>query len=1322
MAESLDTKHTITKLNNSNYQVWKFKVKMLLIRDGIWSVVNGDRPEPIPESWNRKDEKAQCTISLTVEDNQLIHIYNCNSARDMWMELQKVHERANLSSKMYLRKKLYKMKLQHDQNMQEYISETLQLVEQLRGVGEEVTDPQVATLLLCGLPDDYETLITALEARDEDELTLEYVKNKLVDAYKRKKNCEADSAETKTESALYSGNSKPNYARNSRYDSQYKDRETRSCFVCKKPGHLKKDCRIWKARMKQEEDKKQNNSKQPNLAHKAKSAIVTDLDSSDIDESIHGCFKIDDGHVTNDWFIDSGATAHMTNNKNFFTTLDQSRNDHIYIANGTSINAAGVGDGYLDCIVDDGIIRKIEIKDVLYAPTLTGSLLSVKKLTKKGNKVQFIENECYITKGDKVLAVGKLEDNLYKLLCKPKADIVSIAKSEVKHQNCVHLWHRRLGHRDPNAIKRIRNEDLASGINIDNCDVMMKCEHCIKGKATQKSYPEASLHRAKQPLDLIHSDVCGPMKTLTPGKNKYMVTFIDDFSRYTTCYLIQTKDEVPDKFREFIAEVSNKFQRKVKTLRSDNGGEYTGNKLINYLKLEGIQLQTSVPYSPSQNGVAERKNRSIVEMAKCMLLDAGLPQQYWGEAVMTAVYLQNRLPTKSTEKTPFELWHDEKPDLSHIRIFGCKAFAFVPKEKRTKFDDHATETVLVGYSEQSKGYRLLQTATNRIIISRSVTFDEGASDSGMKTAQPKLNCGNSDETLEVQSTDNEINEIELRMPQEVAVNKQDSELKVNQPRRSARSTKGVPPTRLSLMVQSELMKEPSSWKEMILLPENEQKNWIKAAEEEINAHRKNGTWMLCDPPVGKTPIDCKWVFKLKHDANGNACRHKARLVAKGFTQKFGQDYDDTFAPVARHTTLRTLLTVAASKKLQVRHYDVKTAFLNGDISEDLYMVQPEGFIKPGEEHKVCQLKEAIYGLKQSARNWNQKIDFVLKENGFRQSEADQCLYIKKYDSAYVYILLYVDDLLLCGCTELIKTTADILNQHFEVKDLGEVSLYLGIEIARDSNGHFVLSQTNKIRQIIAEFGLSDANGCTTPMNTEYLNITEDEKLLDSNEQYRKAVGALLYVAITTRPDISAAVSILCRKVSSPRQCDWTAVKRVIRYLKQTVNMQLKLCKDDNLKLIGYVDADWAGDKTDRKSTSGYLFQLGKATISWTSKKQESVALSSTEAEYIAAATASQEMIWLRQLLSDLQVPIIGPTVMYEDNQGCIKLACNEKSSARTKHIDVRHHHLRDLQARNIIDLKYCASDQMLADVMTKPLARHKLNSISELMGLCNNIN
>lgn len=382
------------------------------------------------------------------------------------------------------------------------------------------------------------------------------------------------------------------------------------------------------------------------------------------------------------------------------------------------------------------------------------------------------------------------------------------------------------------------------------------------------------------------------------------------------------------------------------------------------------------------------------------------------------------------------------------------------------------------------------------------------------------------------------------------------------------------------------------------------------------------------------------------------------------------------------------------------------------------MSQPEGYVTDGHEHLVCKLQRSLYGLKQSARAWNMKMNNILLANGFARSKADQCLYTKFEHGKWMYVLMYVDDLIVVHeSDDAVVKFAKLMNKHFTVNDLGEVSYYLGIQIEREADGSFLLSQSAKIAAILDQFGMKDTKGVSTPMDTAYPKLEGEYDLLPDNELYRKAVGAMLYVATTTRPDIAAAIGILCRRVSNPRQRDWHALKRVMKYLKKTVDLKLKICADNNVELSGYADADWAGDTVDRKSTSGYFYKLGEVPVSWSSKKQVSVALSSTEAEYVSAAYTSQEAVWLRQLLTDLGIPLEQATTIYEDNQGCIKLANSEKLNARTKHIDVRHHYLRDLVDRNVINLVYCETDRMIADALTKPLPRPKFEELRRLMSL-----
>ena len=1010
MAQGNTAKFSVAKLTDTNYQPWKFKVKMLLIREGSWNCVEGDVPSNPDANWIALDQKAQSTISLSIDDGQIVHIYKCETANEMWRELQKVHERANLCNKLYLIRKLYQSKLKDDQDIQDYIRSVLELVERLHGIGENIPDFHVAALLLSGLPDSYETLVTALDARPDDELTLEYVKGKLVDEFQRKTGSNVTSKSTSALKVVQASN-----------DTR---KETRECFFCKKTGHLKKECRAWKAKVA---ELKKNGVHH----HKAKTAKEDENDSMGNEVA----FRINGGNYSaNSWCIDSGATSHMTNNREFFTEFDESRKDKITVANGQQVTSVGVGNGYLHCNVSD-TVNKIPVKNVLFVPSLESNLLSVKQLTKQGNMVTFNGDNCVITKANVTLATGKIDNNLYKLNCDHKANIAK----EDHNENCIHLWHRRLGHRDPEAIKRLEKERLAGGIELSECNMKLKCVSCLKGKMARKSFPKASTSRTQHPLDLIHSDVCGPMNTETPGKKKYFLTFIDDYSRYTTVYLLNAKDEVSIKLQEFINLVRSKFGRSVKALRSDNGTEYTSKNTQTILKKEGVEFQTSVPYNPEQNGVSERKNRSLCESGRSMLFDANLPTKYWGEAVMTACYLQNRLPTKGTEthQTPYEMWNESKPDLSHLRVFGSKAFVHIPKEKRTKWDTHAEEGVLVGYSESSKGYRILHRATNKVTISRSVVFDEGCGafdkskivqdDNGQSFQSPNLvpDVQEIQESQEQSETDVEVGVQDTTTKDKVAA----IELPV---RKSSRQNKGVPAQRLSYMASTVQPCEPESWTQMQQLPSHEKEKWKKATDGEMMSLSELNTWELTELPPGKHAIGCKWVFKIKCDPGGKPDRYKARLVAKGFSQKYGQDYDATFAPVAKQSTLRTLLAISAIRKLKVRHYDVKTAFLNGDIEEELYMSQPDGYILQGNENLVCKLKKSLYGLKQSARAWNIKMNTVLLQHGFTRSNADQCLYSRFHENKWMYILAFVDDLLIIheDDNEIVKI-GRLLNDEFE---------------------------------------------------------------------------------------------------------------------------------------------------------------------------------------------------------------------------------------------------------------------------------------------------
>lgn len=513
---------------------------------------------------------------------------------------------------------------------------------------------------------------------------------------------------------------------------------------------------------------------------------------------------------------------------------------------------------------------------------------------------------------------------------------------------------------------------MVDGIKIEDCGIKEQCEVCLKAKQTRLPFPK-STSDSNNVLDLVHTDVCGPMQTATMSGKRYLLTVIDDFSRYTVIYMLREKSEVEVKLKEYVAMVQNKFAMKPKIVRSDRGGEYTGEKVTSFLKSNGIQSQYTSPYTPQQNGVAERKNRTLIEMARCMLEEANLPRSFWGEAVSTANYLQNRLPTRAIETTPFEMWNKKKPAVAHCVPFGSKCYVHIPNEKRRKLDNTATQMVFVGYDENSKAYRCFDRSANKLVISRDVKFIDTVEISISKKEKPKKRELSLDDQSENDvefdsicdnSEEDSSGDIFIEEQPDSSGDTSIEEQPVFERRVSQRTTKGKPPKRYIDEINTvHEIQEPKSYKEAITC--EEKSKWIGAMQEEMKSLKSNGTWVICKLPNDRAAVGCKWVFKLKTNSAGVIVRYKARLVAQGYSQKFGTDYDQVFAPVAKQTTFRTLLALASKDNMMVRHIDAKTAFLNGHLKETIYMKQPPGFVEG--EGLVCLLKKSIYVLKQAAK-------------------------------------------------------------------------------------------------------------------------------------------------------------------------------------------------------------------------------------------------------------------------------------------------------------------------------------------------------------------
>ena len=493
--------------------------------------------------------------------------------------------------------------------------------------------------------------------------------------------------------------------------------------------------------------------------------------------------------------------------------------------------------------------------------------------------------------------------------------------------------------------------------------------------------------------------------------------------------------------------------------------------------------------------------------------------------------------------------------------------------------------------------------------------------------------------------------------------------------------------------------------------------WRAAMKEEMVAIEETGTWEAVDLPAGHRPIGLKWVFKLKKDAQGVVIRHKARLVAKGYVQRAGVDFDEVFAPVARLDSVRALAAVAAHEGWELHHLDVKSAFLNGELTEEVYVAQPPGFSIAGRERQVLRLHKALYGLRQAPRAWNAKLDRTLVALGFTRCEEEHGVYTRGTGRGRVLLGVYVDDLILTGADQAeIELFKDEMKRSFKMSDLGKLNYYLGIEV-KQQPGKITMSQAAYAAKLLEKAGMASCNAVQVPMEARLKLSKESSNPPVDPTFYRSIVGSLRYL-VHTRPDISFAVGYVSRFMANPTTEHLSVVKHLLRYVAGTIHYGLCYSKgDEDIKLKGYSDADMAGDVDDRKSTSGILFCLGDAPVSWQSQKQPVVALSSCEAEYIAASLAACQGIWLRRLIGKFYGRDAVAATIYVDNQSAIQLCKNPVFHGRSKHIETRFHYIRECVDGGQVAIHKIHTDNQLADILTKALGRVRFLHLRSKLGI-----
>ncbi|WVZ53460.1 LOW QUALITY PROTEIN: hypothetical protein U9M48_004399 [Paspalum notatum var. saurae] len=947
------------------------------------------------------------------------------------------------------------------------------------------------------------------------------------------------------------------------------------------------------------------------------------------------------------WIIDSGCSRHMTGHRKWFSSLNPvSTKEYITFGDNGQGKVMGVGSVSLSA--------KLSLREVAFVRNLGFNLVSVSQLLDEGFEVRFKKGACCVLDAEETLVCSLLPfgstSHLFlgrarRLVASPSADIWK--------------WHRRLGHLSFDLLVRLSSMGLIRGLPKLRAEKDLVCHPCRHGKMVAASHIPMSQVMTSYPGELLHMDTIGPARVASVSGKWYVLVVVDDFSRFSWVFFMESKDEAFGFVRDLVLRLRNESHKAMRAIRSDNGGEFRNSRFENFCHDLGLEQQFSSPYTPPQNGVVERKNRTLVEMARTMLDEHRTPRRFWAEAVNTACYIANWIFLRAfLGKTSYELRFGRQPSVKHLRAFGYRCFVL---KKAGTF----------GQAKQ-------------VVETCEVSFDET-----LPCTTPAFELSGDDEEGTPIFEDEEGVEplhrlqllplsLRVRMMKEdpcprLPPHFPDSKLKRGRTRRGrGEVTSEIVPSRqvrrdhpprgmigdihqrvtrssvnsLAFFSHSAYVAsfEPRDVSYALSDP-----NWVNAMHEELENFERNH-----EPPPNRRPIGTKWVFENKRGEDGMVVRNKARLP--GVSSKEGIDYEETFAPVAHLEAIRILLAFAASKVFKLQQMDVKSAFPNGFIEEEVYVRQPPGFESARFPDRVYKLRKALYGLKQAPRAWYARLKSFC-------SSPDKTLFLLSRGGDTTIVRIYVDDIIFGGSSHALFY--ETMSGEFEMSLMGELRFFLGLRIKQGLEGSFV-HQAKYTRDILKKFNMVQTRRLM-PMKmgrrwTE--GISRDDRLTS----YPTATG----------PDIQFAVCLYARYQASPRTSHRQAVKRIFR---------------------GFSDADHAGCRIDRTSTSGTCQLLGTSLVSWSSRKQASVSLSTTKRLLLAARS---RLLWMKATLSDLGLRF-GKIPLLVDSTSAISIAKNPVLHSRTKHIDVRFHFLRDHYEKGDIDLVHVASENQLADIFTKPL-------------------
>ncbi|GAA5892810.1 uncharacterized protein JCM6883_007482 [Sporobolomyces salmoneus] len=1342
----------LPKLGSSiTYSNWAFTLKLYFISEGLWGIVSGTEPRPLPtpavvvpsteagggsttvseedhskvQSWDKRNATAFMTITVAITQSQMVHVVSKDLAKEAWDALEKVHRKEGQAALYTLLTRLVTARFKDGDNLEEHVSTMVNTANELASINEPIPDHFLVVYLLHSLPQSWETVVSMIElvAGETKPSLTSIIAQILKEGERRKTNVDASTVKKPNPGAL-AAQSHPRTGRPSR------DKRQDTCYNCGKKGHHSHKCRSPRKEVEAKTVVKKN--------HYSLSVIT-----------IGTAFRTLSTPEEETWIVDSGADCHYSGRKEHLLNFVKSP---IKVALGVGTD---VCPGYRSLQLRLANGNVLDLDKVYYLPGAPTSLLSVKRLASHGATVTFGPDLLATITKDGDLVANTIPGTCYQLDVSPSLALANIvtpvplgplaATTRDAGSASLMAWHRRLGHISLDTIISLARSEAVKGLTLTDT-VKRDCEVCLLSKSRRSPFSAISTD-APHTLYRLFIDL-GFVNEPDFEGNRIYLAIVDQYSTAKWTFILSSKrsEEVLERWIEFKNNAERMIGQKIRFVRSDNGGEFISTKFIDTLRESGITYERTAAYTPEQNGQVERFNGAVISLVKAMLKGSGLPKTYWSLALSAATFYLNRIPhPRFNGKTAYEVALGKKPSVKHLRPFGTPCFTHIDSSLRSKLDDTAVRGIFVGYDGEYN--YLVRLEDGKQITSRHVRFADAefgfeelrldlslddfstptpsqqlpppSSDTIDKPDAPKTIKKDGYEYVQVQAGPNPGRFEEINSSNIIEGTRT---RRRGAPTASFVSSEEPVYVKLVQVIDIDGMeKEEGIWEEEALMvgvvqaevPRTHEEamvskdrvRWREAEEKEWSAFEENGVLQLALLPAGARALGTTWVYTVKTDEDGKVIRFKARLVAQGFGQRYGIDFNETFAAVSRMSTARFLIAYAASNGFNIESFDYETAFLNGTMTEDVYIKIPPGYPGKHQPGQVLKLIKAMYGTKQAPREWAKALNTLMIEHGYSQSKSDTCLYYKNVGGSLVIVLLYVDDgLIVASDASIIKQELESFGKVYKLKKLGRVSTFLSLQFAHTGSGIFI-HQQKYIDSILSRyFDSLSRSPSATPMEDKFV-LDPSSPLFSDVPLYQSAVGSLQYAAQLTRPDIAAAVRRVAQAVSAPTDQDWQAVKRIFRYLVGTKDYGIRYLKEGSLELKVFSDASWADDQENRRSVGAFVVLIAGGVVAWRCKQQTLIATSTTESELVAVSDATKEVLATRQLCYELEIDQPSATTIFEDNQACIAIAQSPGQHGRTKHFDVITLFVQERVSIGDVKLEYCRTEEMTADALTKGLGK-----------------